>query len=198
MLSKRSSTSPDTPPGRLACEALVSPSIQPPTEIYCTISTFSERRAKQHVSTLETRPISAAETRDLRHRILRPSQSLSECTFAGDTEPNALHIGCFQNKQLIGIGSMLPTPREYATLPISWRIRGMAVLEDMRGTGAGRKILQALVDYAYTQPLPAEIWLSGRTSAKGFYERFGFAQEGQPFDSPHAGPVVLMIKTLLT
>lgn len=43
--------------------------------------------------------------------------------------------------------------------PTSWRIRGMAVVEDMRGTGVGSNILQALIDHASIYPLPAEIWL---------------------------------------
>ncbi|HEY3992966.1 MAG TPA: GNAT family N-acetyltransferase [Ktedonobacteraceae bacterium] len=148
------------------------------------------------MSTVEIRPISARETHDLRHRILRPHQSLTMCAFPYDTASGALHIGCFLNKQLLGIGSILPDPRENATQPTSWRIRGMAVLEEARGTGAGGKILQALIDYASSQQLPAEIWCNGRTHVQGFYEHFGFAQEGNLFDLPGIGPHVLMVKTL--
>lgn len=146
--------------------------------------------------TIETCSISASETYDLRHRILRPHQLLSECAYPCDTAPGALHIGCFLNGQLIGIGSILPDPREDAPKPTSWRIRGMAVLEDVRGTGVGGKILQSLIDHASTLSLPVEIWCNGRVNAKGFYERFGFAQEGDLFDVPSMGLHVLMVKTL--
>lgn len=145
---------------------------------------------------IETRPIAVAETYDLRHRILRPHQPLSACAFPYDTAPGTLHIGGFLNGQLIGVGSILPEPRKNATLPVSWRIRGMAVLEDARGTGTGGKILQELIDYASTQQLPAEIWCTGRANVKGFYERFGFAQEGDLFELPELGPYVTLITML--
>jgi predicted GNAT family N-acyltransferase len=148
------------------------------------------------LSAIEIRPIRTAETYDLRHRILRPHQPLSACAYPCDTAPGALHIGSFLNEQLIGIGSILPDPRENTPLPTSWRIRGMAVQEDARGTGTGGKILQALIDYACTQPLPAEIWCNGRANVKGFYERFGFVQEGDLFDLPDIGPHVLLVKML--
>ncbi len=72
----------------------------------------------------------------------------------------------------------------------------MAVLADARGIGAGGKILEALIDYASAQTLPAEIWCHGRVSAKGFYERYGFAQEGEFYERPGTGLHALMVKTL--
>jgi predicted GNAT family N-acyltransferase len=101
------------------------------------------------------------------------------------------------NAQLIGVGSILPDPREDASQPTSWRIRGMAVREDMRGSGMGGTILQALIDHASAQSLPAEIWCHARANARSFYVRFGFVLESDLFDVPHLGPYVLMIKTLL-
>ncbi|HEX7737499.1 MAG TPA: GNAT family N-acetyltransferase [Ktedonobacteraceae bacterium] len=146
--------------------------------------------------TIELRPINASETHPLRQRILRPRQTLSECAYPYDTDPGALHIGCFLDEQLIGIGSILPDPREGTSQPASWRIRGMAVQQEMRGTGAGGKILQALIDYASALALPAEIWCNGRVNVQGFYKRFGFTQQGDLFDLPDIGPHVLMVKTL--
>jgi predicted GNAT family N-acyltransferase len=146
--------------------------------------------------TIETRPIHVTETYDLRHRVLRPHQPLNACAFPYDTAPDALHIGSFLNGELIGVGSIVPEPRKNATQPVSWRIRGMAVQEDTRGTGAGSKILQALIDYASTQQLPAEIWCNGRAHVKGFYERFGFVQEGDLFELPETGPHVLLVTML--
>jgi hypothetical protein len=108
------------------------------------------------LSTIEIRPVRPADTYELRHRILRPHQSLSACAYPYDT----------------------------------------AVQEDVRGTGAGGKILQALIDAALTQSLPAEIWCNGRANVKGFYEHFGFVQEGDLFDLPDIGPHILLIKTL--
>lgn len=148
------------------------------------------------MSTIDIRSIPATETYNLRHQILRPHQTLSECAYPYDTAPGALHVGGFLGGQLIGIGSLVPDPRENSSQPVSWRIRGMAVLENVRGSGAGGNILQALLKYASTQSLPAEVWCNGRAHVQGFYERYGFVREGDLFDQPGTGPHVLMIKIL--
>jgi predicted GNAT family N-acyltransferase len=148
------------------------------------------------LSIIETHSISAPETRALRHSVLRPHRPLSECVYPYDTAPDALHIGCFLNEQLIGVGSILPDPRKDASQPTNWRIRGMAVQEEMRGSGMGGKILQALIDHASAQSLPAEIWCHARANARSFYIRFGFTQESDLFEVPYLGPYVLMVKTL--
>jgi predicted GNAT family N-acyltransferase len=141
-------------------------------------------------------PISATETHDLRHRILRPHEPKSFRAHPSDTAAGALHVGGFLNGRLIGIGSIAPESRGNATQLTSWRIRGMAVEAEMRGNGVGGKILQALIGHASAQSLPAEIWLHGRANVKGFYERFGFTQEGDLFDQPNTGLHALMVKTL--
>lgn len=148
------------------------------------------------MATIEIRPISAPETYQFRHQILRPHQPLSECVYHCDTAPGALHIGCFDDEQLIGVGSILPDPREDALQLTSWRVRGMAVLENARGTGAGGKILQALIDHARASSLPAEIWCNARANVTGFYEHFGFATKGEVFDLPDIGQHILMIQVL--
>jgi predicted GNAT family N-acyltransferase len=147
------------------------------------------------LSPIEIRPIRAADTFDLRQRILQPHDPLS-LRAPSDTAPSALHIGGFLHGRLIGIGSIVPEPRNDASQPLSWRIRGMAVEEDARGSGAGGKILQFLIDHASAHSLPAEIWCHGRANVKGFYEHFGFAQEGGLFERPGTGPHVLLVKTL--
>jgi GNAT superfamily N-acetyltransferase len=150
---------------------------------------------RELVSAIETRPIRATETLDLRHRILRPHDPVILPT-PGDTKPGALHIGCFVNGRLVGVGSLVPQPRDHAAQPTSWCVRGMAVLADARGIGAGGMILQALIDYASAQSLPAEIWCHGRVSAQGFYERYGFAQQGALYERPGTGLHALMVKML--
>lgn len=59
---------------------------------------------------------------------------------------NAGMLG-FRNGRRIGIGSLVPGPREHAPHPTSWRMRAMAVVENMRGTGVGSNILQVLIDH---------------------------------------------------
>ena len=71
----------------------------------------------------------------------------------------------------------------------------MAVLKDWRGRGAGRALLQTLLDLAARQGL-SRVTLSAQTHALGFYERAGFHVVGDPFVD--AGiPHWLMVRDLL-
>lgn len=51
-------------------------------------------------------PVTTAETRPIRHAVLRPHQSLARLAFPGDDAPDTLHIGIFLNNQLVGITSI--------------------------------------------------------------------------------------------
>jgi predicted GNAT family N-acyltransferase len=71
----------------------------------------------------------------------------------------------------------------------------MAVLKAWRGRGAGRALLQTLLDLAAKQGL-SRVTLAAQTHAMGFYERAGFHMIGEPFID--AGiPHRLMVRDLL-
>lgn len=61
------------------------------------------------------------------------------------------------------------------------RIGRMAVLRVLRGTGAGRRVLQALMAAARERK-DRQLLLHAQRSAEGFYARYGFAPEGEAFD----------------
>ncbi len=56
----------------------------------------------------------------------------------------------------------------------------MAVLARARGTGVGSAVLLALIERAQARG-DASVVLNAQTHAAGFYERFGFAREGEEF-----------------
>jgi predicted GNAT family N-acyltransferase len=60
------------------------------------------------------------------------------------------------------------------------RIGRMAVLADWRGRGVGSGILQSLMDIAHEAGMSG-VWCHAQSSARRFYERFGFAVEGDEF-----------------
>ncbi len=60
------------------------------------------------------------------------------------------------------------------------KIGRMAVLADWRERGVGSVILQALMDMAHDAGMEA-VWCHAQSSARRFYERFGFATEGDEF-----------------
>lgn len=60
----------------------------------------------------------------------------------------------------------------------SLRIGRVCTAEAARGTGLGGRLLQAAMQ---TAPYAGYV-LDSQTYAKGFYARFGFVAEGEPFD----------------
>ncbi|MBD2102330.1 GNAT family N-acetyltransferase [Leptolyngbya sp. FACHB-261] len=65
-------------------------------------------------------------------------------------------------------------------------ISQMAVLPKYQGTGAGRTIMLALLDKAKSLGI-SSLRLSGRLTARGFYEKFGFVAIGASFPSKTTG-----------
>ncbi|HMV54487.1 MAG TPA: GNAT family N-acetyltransferase [Rhodocyclaceae bacterium] len=56
----------------------------------------------------------------------------------------------------------------------------LAVLAPWRGSGAGRLLMETLLDEARRRS-QRNLELHAQTRARGFYERFGFAAEGEPY-----------------
>lgn len=70
----------------------------------------------------------------------------------------------------IGCGRLLP----------AGKIGRMAVLREWRGQGVGRTLLQALLEMACRQGLPA-VSLSAQVQAIPFYQRVGFEAYGDSY-----------------
>lgn len=140
--------------------------------------------------------ISSNETHPLRHKILRPHQSLSEMAYPQDELAEATHFGAYRDDTIVGIISIYPENLEGQYSPSEWRIRGMAVEKDYQGCGLGRKILKTCIEYAKTQGVQS-VWCNARTSAIGFYLSFGFTQVGEEFIIDGIGPhYIAMLKPI--
>ena len=149
-------------------------------------------------STENIRSITAEETYPLRHRVLRPNQTVADCMFPLDKAPDTRHVGYFLNGELLGVGTIFREAQDGSTDKNVWRIRGMAVSTHIQGRGIGGKILSALITYAASQGLPGEVWCKGRVTAENFYKRFGFIQDGDIFDVPPIGLHILFRRPLKT
>lgn len=65
-----------------------------------------------------------------------------------------------------------------------WRIGRVCTRRDVRGEGVGARLTAAALDHLG----PVDVVLSSQRYATGFYARFGFAAEGEPYDEdgiPH-------------
>lgn len=68
------------------------------------------------------------------------------------------------------------------------KIGRVAVLADQRGTGLGRKLIEACLAELSNDPKVSAAKLGSQIHALGFYEKLGFVAEGPEFDDagiPH-------------
>lgn len=137
------------------------------------------------------RSISATQTWELRHRLLRPNQARAASEYAGDAGASTLHVGAFAGGTLVGIASVFPEAAPGEDDRTAWRLRGMATVPAVRGRGHGSAMLQACIGHVARQG-GTRLWCNARTPAVGFYTRHGFARRGEEFEIPPIGSHVLM------
>lgn len=158
------------------------------------------------MSAVDIRPVDPAVTRPLRRAILRPHQTLAEMVYPGDDAPTTAHFAAFRDGRVVGSASIYLEPPPERFLPglpagadpaHAWRLRAMAVAEDLRGRGVGAALLAACVDHARSHGATS-LWCNARTPAVEFYRRLGLAAYGEQFEEPGIGPHYFMAKALTT
>ena len=135
--------------------------------------------------------VPAAVTLPLRSAVLRGG---GPAGFPGDDDPATFHLAARTPEgQVVGVVRFSPAPcpwRPQARSP--WQLRGMATDPAVRGSGAGR----ALLDEGLTRVAARGgdlVWCHARVTAAGFYERMGFAVVTEPYDKPPVGMHVGMV-----
>jgi GNAT superfamily N-acetyltransferase len=136
--------------------------------------------------------ISAAQSRPVRQRVLRPHQRAEELVYPGDDDERSFHLGALDvNDELLAILSMY-FDIQPNTSENGWRIRGMASVPEARGTGLGKKLVEAARDRVWAiDRIP--IWCNARESAFGFYEKLGFVVVGELFEIDGIGTHAVMV-----
>jgi GNAT superfamily N-acetyltransferase len=135
------------------------------------------------------REISLAETRPLRHAVLRPHETVE--SLASHEPPGAYAVGAFNRGALVAVGFVSPDGE-----PGAWRVRGMATVPAARGQGAGSAVLDALLRHAIAGGA-SRVWCNARTPARSLYERSGFDAVSEEFELPDIGPhFVMELKTV--
>ena len=139
--------------------------------------------------------VQAELVRPLRAEVLRPGQPREQLIFAGDNAPETLHAAVAVDGRIVGVASVMREPYPRGPHAGDWRIRGMATTADMRGRGIGAALLARCEEHVRDRR-GARLWCNARVRARAFYERAGFAVEGQAFEVPAIGPHYLMRKPL--
>ena len=86
-------------------------------------------------------------------------------------DSGAMHVLVFDGDEAIGTGRILP----------DGHIGRIAVKHHYRNRGTGRMITQKLLGIARDLNLP-EVWLSSQYHAREFYQKLGFAEQGDCYE----------------
>lgn len=139
------------------------------------------------------RPVLAAEVWPIRHRVLRQGQPLESSRYAEDDRPGARHFAALLKGRPVGTASVYhEDPPAGFTVPglkpgQGWHLRGMATLDEVRGTGAGSAVLRTALTHAVLAGGRA-VWCKALTSVADFYRKHGFQTLGEEFEIPGIGP----------
>ncbi|HVF15131.1 MAG TPA: GNAT family N-acetyltransferase [Acidimicrobiales bacterium] len=143
----------------------------------------------------QVRPITAEETRPLRHAVLRPGQSFEQTVYSRDDHPETVHLGAFDGDRLVAIASLYREARPNRPRRAAWRLRGMATDAEHQGRGLATVVLEVSVAHVAAEG-GGELWCNARLPALGFYQRGGFEIEGDEFEIDGIGPHVVVTRTV--
>ncbi|MDG9703358.1 GNAT family N-acetyltransferase [Streptomyces sp. DH37] len=154
------------------------------------------------IPVIRTAVVPVSEVLDLRWQVLRPGLPRESAAFPEDGDPAAFHIAAYEGDDpaVLGCGTFFPEPfpgPAPGPLPGStasaYRFRGMASAPAARGRGYGAAVLRAGAAEAAARGAGL-LWCNGRTPARGFYERQGFAVHGEEFEIEGVGPHLVFVR----
>ncbi|AWM20338.1 GNAT family N-acetyltransferase [Bacillus subtilis] len=146
---------------------------------------------------LEVKIIFAEDTYEIRHRILRPHQSIEQCKYEEDHAKGSFHLGAFFEGKLISIASFSPQNQPLITESPAYRLRGMATLEGYRDQKGGSTLIKHAEEKLAENGVQA-VWCNARSHVKGYYSKLGWEELGEPFEIPGIGTHIIMYKKLET
>ena len=144
------------------------------------------------MSSVTVDEVPAQETYALRGAVLRPNGG--EVTWAGDEDPATFHLAArTPDGRVVGVVRFSPAPCPWRPLAAApWQLRGMATEAAVRGSGAGRALLDDGLARVAARGGDV-VWCDARVTASEFYERGGFTVVTEPFDKSGIGPHVGMV-----
>lgn len=153
------------------------------------------------VDGIQVRVVPVAEVVPLRARVLRAGRPDS-ARLDGDDDPGTVAFAAFtasadeavstaSGDGPVGTATLMDQPCPWRPGVRAVRLRAMATEETLRGQGIGALVLAAAVGRARATGADV-LWCLARTGARSFYDRAGFAVDGEQFDVPGIGPHLRM------
>jgi predicted GNAT family N-acyltransferase len=116
-------------------------------------------------------PDKQAELTSVRRAVFIEEQNVPESIDLDGSDPDFIHVlASDTNGRPIGT----------ARMDDKGKIGRMAVLQNYRRQGIGRKMIQALMDYGRKNSIP-NFHVSSQVTAIGFYRKMGFEPYGKEF-----------------
>jgi predicted GNAT family N-acyltransferase len=122
-----------------------------------------------------------ASAKSVRKQVFVAEQGINEA-IEGSDDNKCDHFVAYLNNEPVG-AARINYPKNGVA-----KIERMAVLSKVRSAGIGGKILESMIEYLESKSEISDIILDAQSHAKGFYEKFGFNQDGEIFEEvgiPH-------------
>ena len=103
----------------------------------------------------------------LRWKILRAPLNLDKGSEKDDLEASSIHRAVFEDEQIIGVGRLHFIDKDKA------QIRYMAILEEYRGKGLGKMLVEEFIQITKENKI-SKIILYARENVVNFYKKLGF------------------------
>jgi ElaA protein len=115
-----------------------------------------------------------ATCQQLRRVVFIEEQGISETDEVDGLDETSIHLLAWNGALPVG------TARLLIKGPVG-KIGRVCVLPQARGTGLGAALIRAALEVLRDRPGVTEAYLGSQSHATGFYERLGFAVEGDEF-----------------
>ena len=110
-----------------------------------------------------------------------------DCVIDIDEREDAIHLGAFLDDQLVAVCSLFEMHSSKIEDKKQYRLRAMASLPEVRGSGAGKMIVQEALRLVEAKGMEV-LWCDARKVALGFYEKLGFERIDEWYEVPKIGP----------
>ena len=134
--------------------------------------------------------ITAVETYKLRLEVLKTCEEYAY-KYQGDFDKNTIHIGAFENNNLIGIVSLMKTSNN-SFKGKQMQLRGMAIIKSSQGKSVGAKLINKCVLFCRDRQIDL-IWCNARKESVDFYKKQGFEIHGESFHIKNVGIHYVMV-----
>jgi len=131
---------------------------------------------------VKIKKIKANQTYDLRHVLLRKGQPRNACRLELDEDSKSLHLGAYENDQLIGVLSAMPTSHPEYKNYRGTQFRAIAIHPNAQRKGIASQLIKKAFVLLDKQYKPHHIWLNARIAANALYVTNGFTPTGTTFD----------------